>query len=190
MAYSDLDSMELWLKNQETDGVFNRFASFLTGVGTAGDITSGYIQIGRSAETMTVPSVSGSYNGWVMNADIYSEDNATALVMGLEYDLRSLAVSTNVFSNGSDASMPTKTTRINGITYSGDSNFINAYNGSCNYCGNCNNSYINYNLCKSKMELEVKAVQCTLPTNPVLGKSAFDMTPHLATKWYWSSRCY
>ena len=181
MPYADLDSIINLIKNQENDGVLARLIAFSNAsftAGTAANITSGYISANRHPITFTVPSVSASYNGWLFDASVISIEDNALLVMALEYDLGVLTVSGNSFAAGSDASMPTKTTRIAGTTYTNDqtASMLTMAVATTALAGattpTLTITYVNEDGTASR------TATLTLPTNPVIN-TAFDITPHL-----------
>lgn len=120
MALEDQDSIVKRLNLQDAGGILARsFFSRLVATTATTTTTGGLTIASRFPSVFSVPSLSGSYSGWELTAQMLCEDTGI-LMAALEYDLGVLNVATNVFTAGADAYMPTKNIRINGTTYSAE----------------------------------------------------------------------
>lgn len=112
MAACVLDSIDSILASIDTWGIFNRsfFTRSLGATPTSALTTCGGVSIGRNATGFTMPSVDAALEGmYLTKCNLVGPAQGGEWLLGIEYLLGTLTVSTNVFSAG--VSMPTKKVR-------------------------------------------------------------------------------
>ena len=158
-----------------TNGLMQRMYYFRGAAGnTAATTTSGSTSIFRCPQRIQMPSSNGSgIAGFIAtNIFAFSRDAATGMFVGLEYELGSLAVSGNTFTDG--VAMPTKTIRGTSITTAASLVFAVATVAVTATTPVLTITYTDQDGNTNQ------TATLTLPTSPLIN-TGFYVTPHLAS---------
>jgi hypothetical protein len=163
------------ISSTATNGMMQRMYYFRTGATvTAATTTSGGVSLLRSPQRIQMPSSNGSgVSGFIAtNVWGFTGASSTGMFFGLEYELGSLAVSTNTFTDG--VAMPTKTVRGASITTAASLVFAVATVAVTATTPTLTITYTDQDGNTSN------TATLTLPTSPVIN-TGFYVTPHLAS---------
>lgn len=140
---------------------------------TAATTGSGAVTIMRGTQRPQMPSNGTGVNGFIAtNAWGFNNVTNTVMMYGLEYELGSLAVSGNTFTDG--VAMPTKTVRGASITTAASLVFATVTTGVTATTPTLTITYTDQDGNTGN------TASLTLPTSPV-ANSGFYVTPHLAS---------
>jgi hypothetical protein len=157
-----------------TNGMMQRMYYFRSAAITAATTNSGSVSITRSPQRIQMPSSNGSGISGFIATNVWGFNGAaaTGMFFGLEYELGSLAVSSNTFTDG--VPMPTKTVRGASITTAASLVFAVATVAVTSTTPTLTITYTDQDGTTGN------TASLTLPTSPAIN-TGFYVTPHLAS---------
>lgn len=162
------------IASSSTNGMMQRMYYVRMGnTTTAATVASGAVSISRGTQRPQMPSNGAGVSGFVAaNAWGFTNVGTSGLLYGLEYELGSLAVSGNVFTDG--VAMPTKTVRGASITTAASLVFAVATVAVTATTPTLTITYTDQDGNTGQ------TATLTLPTSPVIN-TGFYVTPHLSS---------
>lgn len=162
------------ISSTATNGMMQRMYYIrTTGTTTAATVASGGVSIVRGTQRPQMPTNGSGVSGFIAaNAWGFNNLGSASIIYGLEYELGSLAVSGNAFTDG--VTMPTKTVRGASITTAASLVFAVATVAVTATTPTLTITYTDQDGNTGQ------TATLTLPTSPV-ANTGFYVTPHLAS---------
>lgn len=162
------------LASSAANGIMHRAYYARTSATTAATVTSGAVSCTKAPIRVQMPSSNGTGVAGFIGSNMwgFTSVSQTGLVLGLDYELGSLAVSGNTFTDG--VAMPTKTVRGASITTAASIVFAVATVAVTATTPVLTITYTDQDGNTGQ------TATLTLPTSPVIN-TAFYVTPHLAS---------